>query len=107
MNKNSKKIKKFPRRLLAFMLCFFCFLATLPIAAFALETEPDTQQETSDETTETITVDETDTESEAETLTETSSENSTEIVGVLFSNLCLPADQCWRRCHLRPGAMAD
>lgn len=86
MNKNSKKIKKFPRRLLAFMLCFFCFLATLPIAAFALETEPDTQQETSDETTETITVDETDTESEAETLTETSSENSTEIVGVLFSN---------------------
>lgn len=50
MNKNSKKIKRFPRRLLAFMLCFFCFLVTVPIAAFALETdETDETQETSEE----------------------------------------------------------
>lgn len=90
MNKNSKKIKEFPRRLLALMLCCFCFFATVPTYAFELETETDTQQDTSDETIESFTEDETDIEVEKETVTETSSENSreidTETVGVLFSN---------------------
>lgn len=38
-SKNSKKVKGFPQRLLALMLCCFCLLATVPISAFALENQ--------------------------------------------------------------------
>lgn len=38
MNKNSKKMKGLPKRLLALMLCCFCLMATVPISAVALET---------------------------------------------------------------------
>ena len=37
MNKNSKKMKGFPKRLLALMLCCFCLMATVPISAIALD----------------------------------------------------------------------
>lgn len=38
MNKNSKKMKGFPKRLLAFMLCCFWLVATVPVSAAAMQT---------------------------------------------------------------------